>query len=391
VHNITDARPRTDGSSALAPHQDAQGGEQEPPVTVFEMQVAVEVQKIKVREEAARRLRRERVDASPPTVSLLSDFLAIEDDPVAYRIHDLLPQGGRAVLAAQFKAGKTTIIGNLIRSLVDGDRFLGHFDVEPVTGRVVVLDDELDERMLRRWLRDQGIRNTDRVVVVPLRGKVSSFDILDPQGRAEWSALLAAAEAEIVILDCLAPALDALGLSEDKEAGRFLVAFDELLKTSGTSEAIVVHHMGHSGERSRGASRLRDWPDVEWRLVRDKSDGEDDPDARRYFSAYGRDVNVPEAGIEYDAITRHLSISDPFSGAADNRKAAKVMTKVAELKVAILQHVTDHPGVKASDLWVAIGTKQERGGRVARDALVEEGLIKVSTQGRSEMHFPTGM
>ena len=52
-----------------------------------------------------------------------------------------------------------------------------------------------------------------------------------------------------------------------------------------------MHHMGHNGERSRGDSRLRDWPDVEWRVVRQ----DEDPTSARYLVAYGRDVEQPEA------------------------------------------------------------------------------------------------
>jgi hypothetical protein len=68
------------------------------------------------------------------------------------------------------------------------------------------------------------------------------------------------------------------------------VAIDELLLEAGIDEALVVHHMGHSGERARGDSRLRDWPDVEWRLMRQ----DDDPASPRFLTAYGRDIDVPE-------------------------------------------------------------------------------------------------
>jgi hypothetical protein len=59
----------------------------------------------------------------------------------------------------------------------------------------------------------------------------------------------------------------ALGLDEHREAGRFLVALDTLLADAGIPDAAVIHHMGHVTERSRGDSRIRDWP--EWRLVRE--------------------------------------------------------------------------------------------------------------------------
>ena len=51
--------------------------------------------------------------------------------------------------------------------------------------------------------------------------------------------------------------------------------------------------MGHTGERSRGDSRLIDWPDAGWRLVKDAEDDDDQHVRRVYFTALGRDANQP--------------------------------------------------------------------------------------------------
>jgi hypothetical protein len=61
--------------------------------------------------------------------------------------------------------------------------------------------------------------------------------------------------------------------------------------------------MGHANERARGDSRLQDWPDAIWRLVRES----DEPDSPRYFSAYGRDVHVREGALSFDPLTRRLT------------------------------------------------------------------------------------
>ena len=79
------------------------------------------------------------------------------------------------------------------------------------------------------------------------RGRVSTFDILDPDTRSQWAARMRGSNG--VIFDCLRPILDALGLDENRYAGRLLMAIDELLNEAGVPEALIVHHMGHSGER----------------------------------------------------------------------------------------------------------------------------------------------
>lgn len=274
----------------------------------FSRAVDLEAHRLRVRDAAALKVRQERAGAlGAVDLVRLDTFLAVEDEPTCYRITELLPVGGRVVLAAQYKAGKSTMLGNLVRSLADGDPFLDAFGVELPAGGVALVDDELDERMLRRWLRDQHIAARDRVHLVALRGRTGAFDLLDDVTRGEWADRIRATGATVLVLDCLRPVLDALGLSEDKDAGRFLVALDALLAEAGISEAVVSHHMGHTGERSRGDTRIRDWPDVEWRLVREASeDGSSNPDARRYFTAYGRDVDVREGLLTYDTLTRRL-------------------------------------------------------------------------------------
>jgi hypothetical protein len=287
----------------------------------FPLDVAAEAYRLRIR-EAARDLitKEQQPPLELPVVHDLDDFLAVEDDPVQYVVDELFPVGAQGILAAQYKAGKTTLIGNLIRSLVDGDDFLNRFPVNRQS-RVTLIDNELDPRTLRRWLRDQGIRNTDRVRLVSLRGKVSTFNLIDDDIRAQWVNLVQ--DPGIVLLDCLRPILDALGLDENREAGRFLVAYEEFLADVGATETMLVHHMGHSGERSRGDSRLQDWPDMTWSLNRKN----EDPASERFFKAFGRDVNVPEASLSFDPLTRHLTLGE------GNRKTANLEHRLTRVLV----------------------------------------------------------
>jgi AAA domain len=239
-----------------------------------------------------------------PELVTLRERLARPRSPVQWRITGWQPADSRVMLAAQFKAGKTTVVANLERCLVDGDPFLGAHDVTTVDGSVVTIDLEMSAHQLDDWHTNQKIRNDDRVIVVPLRGSAAAFDILDPGIRTQWADMLKARGCGYLIVDCLRPVLDALGLDEHREAGRFLTSLDALLSEAGIPDAAVIHHMGHIAERSRGDSRIRDWPDVEWRLVRE----EDDPASPRYISAYGRDVDIEESLLTYDRTTRRLAI-----------------------------------------------------------------------------------
>ena len=173
-----------------------------------------------------------------------------------------------------------------------------------MNGCVAVCDLEMSTQLFD-WLGDQRIRRDDRLIVIPMRGQASTFNILDDEIRSLWARRFKAAGVVYLIVDCLRPVGDALELDEHREYGRLLVAFDQLCAEAGITEAMVVHHMGHGGERARGDSRLRDWPDVEWRLVRQ----DDDPGSPRFFTAYGRDVDVPESQLEFEPQTRRLTIA----------------------------------------------------------------------------------
>jgi hypothetical protein len=276
-----------------------------------EERIQAAMEREREKREARRRLAAEDRGADPlPEPVTLESLLAEPDEDVVYRIAGLQHIDGKNLFAARHKTGKTTVRDNLVRCLADGGQFLGRFTVTPLTGCVVVFDAEMSRRQLKRWLRDQRSRRADRVVILCLRGRLGTFNILDPEVRAAWAAVLRRLRAQYVVLDCLRPFLDALGLDEDKQAGLFLVAFEALLAEAGVREMLVIHHYGHGQDRARGDSRLRDWADSEWNLtLKNGSESDPDPSAPRFFQAFGRDVDVPQHELHYDAETRQLTIA----------------------------------------------------------------------------------
>lgn len=306
-------------------------------------QIGEVYQRLKAQEGARRQLAAEDRASHPvPEPLRLTDLLAEPDTPVDYRIDQLWPTGGRVILSAPMKSGKTTLVGNLVRSLADGAPFLDNFAVQQAQD-LVVIDDEMDRNQIRRWLRDQRVINAARVRIVPLRGRVGTLDLLDPGRRAEWAALIRGAD--VLVLDCLRPVLDALGLSEDKDAGKFLVAFDALLDEAGVREGLIVHHTGHQGERSRGDSRLRDWPDAEWKIIRST----DDDTKPRFFSAFGRDVDVREGRLEFNAALRRLT----YLEGEDRRSTVDPV-----LIRAVLEYVRDNPSCNTTELTDSTGSNK---------------------------------
>lgn len=271
-------------------------------------EVAKQVQRLKINELAKTKYAAEQSAgefARLPGLVTLADALAQPDEGVKWRIHGLLPEGGNATLVAPEKAGKTTLVGNLVRSLVDGTPFLGSFDVEPPAGRVAVLNFEVTGQMLTSWMRDMNIVNNDRVTMLNLRG--FRLPLLVPDGVKWLAEQLRAAEVSVMVVDPFGAAFRSAGganENDNSEVGRFLSALDEVKQLAGVGELLMPVHakreQNEGAERSRGASVLNDWPDAIWSLVLDGG-------SQRYIEARGRDVAVPNQLLAFDSDTRTLT------------------------------------------------------------------------------------
>jgi hypothetical protein len=93
-------------------------------------QVRNVAEKIRCTREAKRLVDIEdRGSLAPAEVITLRALLAEPDIEEAWTVVDLQPRNTRVMIAAQYKTGKTTIVANLIRGLLDGDLFLGKYAV----------------------------------------------------------------------------------------------------------------------------------------------------------------------------------------------------------------------------------------------------------------------
>lgn len=345
------------------------------------------IHKMRLRRQAQEILDAEsRPPRRPAATVSLAELLAEPDVEERWRIERLLPSGGKVLSHAPKKAGKTTLNGNLVRCLVDGDPFLASrapdgfpgFKVTPLTSgrRVVVLDFEMTRQQLKDWLRDQDIQNQDAVHVEFLRGH--PWDIRDDQIRAEWAERLGEVGADILLVDPIGPILHMLGIEENSnsEVGRFLANLDRLCVEAGVSEKFVSHHAGHNGERSRGASAFEGWPDAVWSLFRDGD--------TRFFAADGRDVSQPETELSHNSMSRHLAL-----GRATTRATARA-TDDAEIIVDI---VTESPGKTGNELkemarHTAIGTKQQNAHDAIKAAIAARRIHTHNGSNRRQLHHP---
>ncbi len=275
-------------------------------------EIIAEASRLRVRREAQRIVDAEAAadgwSAPDDTIPSLADQLSLPEEGEVWTLGGLLPAGGNVVLAAVAKAGKTTMMNNLIRSLCDGDDFLACFPVASSGGRVGMWNYEVGQGQYLRWMRDAGIRNPGNVSELHLRGR--SVPLQSAIGR-DWAIdWLSREKVSTWIIDPFARA--ASGIQEDKahEVGPWLEAVDEIKESAGVREVILVTHTPKpskstsgeiivGGETARGSQRLHDWPDVAWYISRDSK-------GQRMFRASGRDVEIGASSLLFDDRSRSL-------------------------------------------------------------------------------------
>ena len=336
---------------------------------------------LRASEDAKDRLAEERLAARPlPPVDVGSlDEMLERGDETKWRVEGVQPVDGRVLVVAQRKAGKTTLVGNLAKSLLDGEPFLGKFPVSPIAGSLVILNYEVSGPTLAKWLADMGFSADARrrLRIVNLRGRENL--LATEAGREKLVTLLKGVQAEYLVVDVFARAFSG-NQDSNSEVAAWLGELDRVATDGGAREVVLVAHAGWGASgRSRGASALEDWPDSIVNLEMDR-DVDTDATGPRYVKAFGRDVDIEKSRLDFDSATRLLTYSGITRAAVRNSK------KNDELSEPILAVVKRVPGVT-----VGLLSKQLRVDGVpfrdtdlppARRALVASGLVVEARDGK---------
>ena len=230
----------------------------------------------------------------PTYTPTLTIELQQPDTQTPYIINQLWPTGANISLTATYKAGKSSTINNVIKSLVDGTPLFGHFKTNH-TGRIAYLNYEVAANQMRQWLKDVNITNTDNIQLINMRGH--TWPLLSDYVIRNTIELLATNNITTLILDPLARAFVGSGdENSNQDVGIFLDTLDYIKDQAGVDNLLIAAHTGRNAEqgnsRARGASRFDDWVDARWMLSKDKN-------GERWFSADGRDVTIEEGKLEW--------------------------------------------------------------------------------------------
>lgn len=314
---------------------------------------------------------------TPPLVLDLADELEEPDPEIEWTIENLHSVGGNTTITAGFKTGKSTMMRNLLKSLVDHEPFLGSHEVRELSGRVAYFNYEIEQVQMKRDLRDMGIRNPRRVSPVHLRGM--HFDLMEDV-TFEWAVgELKRNEIEVLILDPFSGAFYG-DENSNSEINAFTKRLDELKKQAGVLDLFMPAHTGRyveeGNERARGGAKLDDWTDNRWVIARHSETGD------RYFKAEGRRVEQAERELRFDRTTNTLTYSS-FTGSRKEKADASIQAD-------ILVYVTANPGCSQNDIVAAAKGNRVKTIAALKRLVNEYEIERRDGPGRSTLHYING-
>lgn len=296
----------------------------------------------------------------PTYTKTLTDELAITDEPMPWLIQDLWPANANTTLTATFKAGKTTSIITVIKSLADQQPLFNNPSWIPTNpGRIAFWNYEVSPNQIREWIKERNINNTNQITLLNMRGTrwplVTDYAI---EHTIQW---LKDNNIGTWIIDPLARAFVGCGdENSNQDMGTFLDALDYIKDQAEVANLLIAAHTGRNAEqgnsRARGASRFDDWADVRWMLNKDDED-------MRFFAADGRDVLVAKGALKYDPETREQTYdADTKQLNKRSRETHEKEQKYRDQITAVLREAKS-TGLTREQIAIACGltTKQHKG------------------------------
>ncbi|MDV7135408.1 AAA family ATPase [Williamsia muralis] len=297
------------------------------PQALMDADVQVAARKQEVAERA--RYLRAAEGWKPPTPSAeIVVELAKNLPPVEYVVEDLAPKGSNVLLVAEAKAGKTTLVMNLVTAMVQGEKFLGRYAVDavPEGSSITYLNFELDEAMALGWLRAMlldadpaGFKR--RLFVDHWKG----YTLPLPADHVEDYIVEQLLErgSKVLVIDPYGAAINHEENNND-DIRAWTNAIDRIARRAELAIVIIAAHsgstsVGASEPRVRGGYRLEDWMSVKWSYTHGGEINELPPDNMRYLSARGRDVAVPQFAVDYEPSTRRLNVAAGGLSKQDNQ------------------------------------------------------------------------
>jgi hypothetical protein len=250
-----------------------------------------------------------------------------------------LAMGHVTLLVALMKAGKTTLIGHLLRALQEGKPFLGRATRET---RTLVVSEESQTIWAGR--RDAlGLDDHLSLLCKPTVAKLN---------YGEWCEFIGYVGEQAAERECDLVAFDTLGTfapwkneNESAEVNAAVLPFNRL--TEAGRGVLGFHHAGKTdqgeGKAARGSTALAAAVDIILEMRRFKPD--DRTDRRRVLSGLGRFDEVPDELV--------IALADDGTGyTAEGDRKELAARELADAILDVLP--ADRPGLRGDEVHEAM-------------------------------------
>lgn len=224
----------------------------------------------------------------PAEIEPFLSLAELSDRPVTYRIKDLLTDTGNVLISAYRKAGKSSLILDLLKAMTQEAPFLGSLPCEPLDGVAVYVNIELDQAMLRGYCETMGIdiKRNKQLLVADYYGRVGEFDIEDEDWCIDFASYLKKVGAAALVVDPIHPVIAMHGgdSNDNDQSRQVMEILGSIRRRARLDHLFVIDHTGHADKtRARGASGKEDWADILWNI--------EARDGGRALTAIGRGVS----------------------------------------------------------------------------------------------------
>ncbi len=243
-----------------------------------------------------------------------------------------LTRGGVTLMSALWKAGKTTLLAHLLRSLETGGNFCGRA-IDP--GHVLMVTEESENR----W--------AERVAALDLRDHIS-FIIRPFNAKPDWPSwelflafLKAKVEEHPVDLIVFDPLVNLWPVRDENDASQVQAALMPLHKIAERPALLLIHHNrkgdGQEATATRGSGALPGFVDIIMEMRR--YDPANRKDRKRVLTGYGRYDETPEELV--------IELTEQGYEAQGDRRAASCRDLTAVLLEVL---PTSSPGLTKEEI-----------------------------------------
>lgn len=334
-----------------------------------------EVDRREIRDEATRIVRERLHPFNPPQATTFSALAKKPLPEIQWTVDGLMGYGHNVLLTGAMKTGKTTLILNLIKSLVDGRPFLDRFPTT-LDGNVCYMNYELYPQDIQREIQKMRFRRGSRVITIGMREQSGNNPFLSERSRAWFVGFLREHEVQVLVIDTFRAAYHGVSHNDNAEVAMFTRMLDDFKGEANCPGLVLTNHMGrkdheHGQEHGAGATELDNWTDMRWIYTRE-GEGRAAP---RYLRVEGRGGYLDESQLTWDDDSRRLMLLRADIG------RTRTKAKAGTIEEEILAFVADNEEVTANGVTEGIARRKADVLRVLKELTDSGQLVRTPRHG----------